>query len=250
MSTIDPNLSMGASPPTTTTGGMPPTTGGMGTAGGGDSKSDQAKEAAATAAQKGQQVAQSAVQGAGEVAQEAKQGIGDVARTGVDEARRVAGEARHELRAQGDTQAQRIEGALRTLGDQLRGAASGQPIPAGRGRDLAEQASTTVSAWADRLADGGVDGVLRDMGTFARRRPGAFLAGAAVAGFAAGRMFRGAQAASSDDSGSSYAGGQSAQAWTGAPPVAIGQVDLAEPMTSLDVSPDAALLLQGEQGQP
>jgi hypothetical protein len=109
----------------------------------------------------------------------------------------MAGEAGRELRHQGDAQAQRLEQALRDFGGQLRGAARGEPLPEGRGRDLAQQAGSALTGWADRLADGGVDGVLRDVSSFARRRPGLFLAGAAAVGFVAGRTFRGMQGASS-----------------------------------------------------
>jgi len=156
----------------------------------------QGKEVAGTAAQQGKEVASTAVAGAQQVAGEAKREIADVARTATEEIRGLVGQVSGELRTQATSQTDRLAEGLRTLSTQLQGAASGQPLEAGPVKDLARQAGTTFEQLSSRLQSGGVDGVVQDVSTFARRKPGLFLAVAATAGFFAGRMLRGAQAAS------------------------------------------------------
>ncbi len=159
---------------------------------------EQGKEVAGTAAEQGKEVVQTAAAGAQEVAGEAVREIKDVARTATDEARRLVDQTTGELKSQASTQTDRIAEGLHSLSSQLQRAASGQPLEDGPVRDLAKQAGSTVDDLARRLSDGGIEGVGRDVSDFARRRPGAFLAGAATLGFLAGRVLRGAQAASQD----------------------------------------------------
>ena len=155
----------------------------------------QGKEVAGTAAQQGKEVASTAVAGAQQVAGEAKREIADVARTATEEIRGLVGQVSGELRTQASSQTDRLAEGLRTLSTQLQGAASGQPLEAGPVKDLARQAGTTFEQLSSRISSGGVDGIVQDVTGFARRKPGMFLAGAATAGFFAGRMLRGAQAA-------------------------------------------------------
>jgi len=165
---------------------------------------EQGKQVAGTAAEQGKEVVQTAAAGAQEVAGEAVREIKDVARTATDEARRLVDQTTGELKSQASTQTDRLAEGLRSVSSQLQKAASGQPLEAGPVRDLAKQAGSTVDDLARRLSDGGIEGVGQDLSSFARRRPGAFLAGAATLGFLAGRILRGAQAAS-QDSGSQQA---------------------------------------------
>lgn len=158
----------------------------------------------------------------------------------VDEAktqvRDLVGQAGDELRTQGDTQTERLAEGLRTVAGQLQALLDGRPAEAGRLPDLARQASDRLQAMASHLADGGVQGLSTDAQGFARRRPGAFLAGAAAIGFAAGRMLRGAQAAGGASTGSSTPSYQ--------PPVAPP----AEPF--LGEAPEVLVLEQQQPQQP
>ena len=52
---------------------------------------------------------------------------------------------------------------------------------------------------ASRMEQGGAQGVVEDVTRFARRRPGAFLAGAAGVGFVVGRLVRAGAASQQDD---------------------------------------------------
>ena len=139
-----------------------------------------------------------------------RQAASDVASTAADKAREVQdettrqardllGEARGHLRDQASEQHRNVVSTLRSLSSELANMHSDQP---GLASELVTQARTRVedvADWLDRRQPGDLVNELR---TFARRRPGVFLLGAAVAGVAAGRVTRGAVAAHSDDSGS------------------------------------------------
>lgn len=155
-----------------------------------------------------------AQQSSTDVAKEETAGVGHVARdagrqvagTATDQARQVAGEASMQARdllgeaaghAQEQASAQQRKAAeqMRTLADELHDMAAKASEP-GMAADLARQAAGRISdaaSWLDKREPGDL---VEEIRTFARRRPGLFLAGAAVAGLAAGRMTRGLTAAS------------------------------------------------------
>lgn len=141
---------------------------------------------------------------------EGKQAASEVAGTAADKAREVKdetarqardllGEARGHLSQQAGEQHRNLVTNLRSLSTELGSMHSEQP---GLASELVTQARTRVedaADWLDRRQPGDLIDELRN---FARRRPGVFLLGAAVAGVAVGRVTRGAVAAHSDDSGS------------------------------------------------
>ena len=116
-------------------------------------------------------------------------------------------ETRSALRSQARQGTERTAGALDNLSAQFRALASGDREGAGELGRYADQASERLRAVAQRIGSRGFDGLVDDVQSFARRRPGLFLAAAAASGFAAGRLFRGAQAASSSPSPASGDGG-------------------------------------------
>lgn len=140
----------------------------------------------------------------------------DVAATARDEARGVAGDARSEasavvseagaqarhladeariaLRQQASDGTSRAATAVDQLAGRLRALAAGDPEQAGDVRRYAQDLGDRLGGVAGRLNDRGLDGLVDDVQRFARRRPAMFLAVAAGAGFAAGRLFRGAKA--------------------------------------------------------
>lgn len=107
-------------------------------------------------------------------------------------ARGVADDARRQLRGHAQEETQRAGTALGTAGDQLRALADGRVDEAGVLRDYIQTAADTVGHWADTVQDRGLDGLLDDLRSFGRRRPGLFLAGALAAGVVAGRFGRNA----------------------------------------------------------
>jgi hypothetical protein len=145
-----------------------------------------------TAAQAGGQVATTAADQAKEVAHETQR-----------QAKDLLDQGRTQLKDQTVAQQQKAAQGLSALAQEMRsladGTSSGAPGPA---RDLLEQASGMVESFADRLQNREPAQLLDDVRSFARRKPGMFLLGAAAAGVLAGRLTRGVQAAHSDSAGS------------------------------------------------
>jgi len=151
------------------------------------------------------------------VAQDAKESTKGVASTAASEAKDVAREARTQLRSlvdqlgseatdQASSQTQRAVQGLRSLSNELSGMADNQQGDSGMASDLARQGASRLGAAADWL-DGRQPGeLLEEVRSFARRRPGAFIAGAAVLGLIGGRMTRGLTADTSGGGSESTAG--------------------------------------------
>lgn len=140
---------------------------------------------------------------------QARQAAAQVAGTAAEQTRAVVGEARQQAgtvieelrgRAMGeaDQQTKRAAGTLRQWAEDLTGLAENarDDSPA---RGLAAQAADRGHRAADYLEKQGVHGLVSDLQGFARRRPGAFLGGALLAGLAVGRLAKAAGAASRAD---------------------------------------------------
>ncbi|MGY1681957.1 hypothetical protein [Geodermatophilus sp. SYSU D01176] len=172
---------------TTSTTGSPSTT---------DVAKDEARNVGQIAAQAGSQVASTAADQAREVAHETQRQAQDLLHQG-----------RQQLRQQTVAQQQKAATGLSSLAQELRGLADGtsQGAP-GPARDLLQQASNYVEQFAGTLQNREPAELLDEVRAFARRKPGAFLLGAALAGVLAGRLTSGVKAAHTD--GSSSTGGQ------------------------------------------
>lgn len=142
------------------------------------------------------------------VADTAREGVSHVAEETGRQTSRLVDETRDQLRTQASEQTQRMGSALHSLGERLDALADGEPDKAGPLGEYAQQFASQTHAIAQKFEDLGFDGVARELSSFARRRPGAFLVSAAVAGFASARLGRGV--AASDDT-SSPSGSDSAQ---------------------------------------
>lgn len=152
-----------------------------------------------------------------DVARGARQEAGHVASEAAAQARGVADEARSALRTQARQGTERAAGALDRMGGRLRSLAQGNAEGAGDLRRYADQAGERLQTAAGRLEERGLEGVVDDVQSFARRRPGVFIAVAAGAGFVAGRFFRGAKAAA-DEEGNGQASGENQPAGTATAP--------------------------------
>ena len=138
---------------------------------------------------------------AGAAMDTAKEQVSNVASSVTDHAREVGAEAaeqardlvsdtRRELRAQAQEQSARVATLLGELSDQMKSMAdAGEP---GAARDIVAQLADRTRGFADRLEHGGLDRMLDDARSFARNRPGTFLAAAAATGFVAARLVRNA----------------------------------------------------------
>jgi len=136
----------------------------------------------------------------------------------IGEARRQAsdllGQGRTQLAEQSTAGQQRAATGLSSLAAELKDLAEGRG-GSGIATDLAHQASQRVEAAGTWLTDREPADVLREVQTFARRRPVTFLAIAAGVGLVAGRLTRGIAAASHDETPDSGAATP-----TAAPPAA------------------------------
>lgn len=165
----------------------------------------------------------------------------DQARNVVQETRRQAGdllgETRSQAREQVSAQQRKAAENLHTLADQLNEMAA-KSGDSGTAAQLAEEASNRVhgvASWLERREPAELLDEVRD---FARRRPGTFLLGAALAGVLAGRMTRGVTAAArSGQPGPWQSGGASADAPDIAQPAGTRPVPPSGPVPTAIPSP-------------
>ncbi|MCR2817173.1 hypothetical protein [Microbacterium jiangjiandongii] len=133
----------------------------------------------------------------------------DVASTVKGEASSVLGEAgtqakqlyaqtQRELKEQASAQQQRLASGLRSVGSELE-SMSANGDQQGVAADLVRQAATRISGAASWLGDRDPGSVLNEVKSYARRKPGMFIAGAAIAGVVVGRLTRALAANASDD---------------------------------------------------
>jgi hypothetical protein len=165
-----------------------------------DVAKDEAQNVKDTAVEAGSQVASTATDQAKQVVQETQRQAQDLLEQG-----------RAQLKDQTITQQKKAADGLSSLAQELRGLADGSSQGApGPARDLLQQASGMVETFAGKLQNREPAELLEEVRSFARRKPGLFLLGAAAAGIVAGRLTRGVTAAHSDSS-SNGAGGFGAQ---------------------------------------
>lgn len=144
--------------------------------------------------------------GVGQKADTARAAAGEVASTAKDQARSLASQARSEtghvmddvqgrLREEADNQTRKASGNLRHWSQDLESMAEhGEPeSPVG---DVVRQVAEGGRGAADFLDERGVDGLVQEARDLARRRPVAFLVGAAAAGFVLGRALKASSAVS------------------------------------------------------
>jgi hypothetical protein len=154
-----------------------------------DAKS-QAHDVADTAREKAQDVAATAKSHSEELVGEAK-----------DKVQLVAGDLREEARRHADEQGRRAAEALHDTSRQLQSMAQSSEQQ-GLVVDLVKDLASRVDRFANQVEYRGLDGILSDVRSFARRQPGTFLFAAGAAGFLVGRLVRSASGTASPSSGS------------------------------------------------
>jgi hypothetical protein len=161
-----------------------------------DVAKDQAGNVASTAAQAGSQVASTAADQAKQVTQETKRQAQDLIQQG-----------RSQLQDQARNGQQKAGEGLAGIAQQLRTMVEGGgETPSGPAADLVRQAGDKIEEIADWVQAREPGELVDEVRAFARRKPGVFLLGAAVAGVVAGRLTTGVVAAHKDSSPST--GGQ------------------------------------------
>jgi hypothetical protein len=149
---------------------------------------DEAGEVGRTAADAGRQVAGTAAEQAANVAQEVK-----------SQARDLVGEARDQVQQQAQAGQQKATDGIRGLAQELRQMAdSGQQ--SGTAYEVARQAADRAEGLADWIGRREPGDLVEEVRSLARRRPAAFLLGAALAGVVVGRLTRGAVDSARSDS--------------------------------------------------
>jgi len=170
-----------------------------------DVAKDQAANVASTAQQAGGQVAATAADQAKQVTQETKR-----------QAQDMLAEGRSQLQEQARTGQQKAGAGLSDMAQQLRTMVDGSSeTPSGPAADLVRQAGDKLEEFATYVQGREPGDLVNDVRAFARRKPGVFLFGAAVAGIVAGRLTTGIVAAHKDDSPSGT--GNRQLAGTGSP---------------------------------
>jgi len=140
---------------------------------------EQAADVADTAKQAGAQVADTVKEQAGQVTAEAKH-----------QAKQLLAQAQSELTGQAAATQQRVSEGLHALADELSGMARNSDQD-GVATDLARQAADKARQAAGWLADRDPGSLLDEVRSFARKKPGTYLAIALGAGVLAGRLTRG-----------------------------------------------------------
>jgi len=125
-----------------------------------------------------------------EVAGTAKEETKKVAAEAATQVRGLLDQARTEVTDQAGAQQQRAARSLRSVSDELRSMADSAERP-GMVTDLAREASQRTDAFAQWLEEHEPGDLVVTAKSFARERPGMFLAIAAGAGVLAGRLTRG-----------------------------------------------------------
>jgi hypothetical protein len=135
-------------------------------------------------------VAQHAREAGGQVTQTATEQTRQVAAEAGRQARGLLDEAQGQVRDQASAQQQNAARQLRSVADEISQMAEGGGT-SGVATTAARQAADRLHRTASWLEQREPADLLDQARSFARRRPGAFLIGAAVAGLAVGRLTRG-----------------------------------------------------------
>ena len=158
---------------------------------------DETQGVAATAAEKGGELVRSAKEDARQLASSVLSRGGEVTEQLSTQGRSLVEETRVQLLAQAQAGTHRTASAIRQFGEQAQALAEGRPEEAQQLAEYAWRVADNCYGAADKLyglADDievrGLGGVLEDVQTFARRRPGTFLLGALAVGFGVGRLVK------------------------------------------------------------
>lgn len=154
----------------------------------GSTGSSGAVETAQTAAHEAAGVASTVKDETVGVVETAKSEAGAVAHEAKDQVRDLYHQTTAELKEQAAVQQRRVAEGLRSVGGELGTMAQG--ADAGVGADLVRQASSRLDGIAGWIGDRDPGSLLTEVKSYARRKPGTFIAVAALAGLVAGRLTR------------------------------------------------------------
>ncbi len=156
-----------------------------------------------TAAHEAAGVASTAKDEAVGVVETAKAEAGAVAHEAKDQIRDLYHQSTAQLKDQAAQQQRRVADGLRSVGGELE--SMSQNSEGGVAADLVRQASARIQGVAGWIGDRDPGSLLGEVKSYARRKPGTFIAVAALAGLVAGRLTRALSEGGSGGSGTSGA---------------------------------------------
>jgi len=159
-----------------------------------------------TAKEEAREVTGTAAEGAKDVAHVAKEEAASVAREARYRIQDLYAQTKDELSDQAAKQQDRMAQGLRSFGDDL-GSMAEHSDGGGMASALVQSASRRVSDAADWLGQRDPAGIVDEVKRYARRRPGMFIAVAAVAGVVVGRLTRALAQSAAESSGRTSPGG-------------------------------------------
>ncbi|MFD3328382.1 hypothetical protein [Streptomyces sp. NPDC058701] len=165
---------------------------------------------------------------AAEVGGTAKEQAANVIGEATAQARDLVGELRTQLTGQAETQTQRLAENVRRLSQELRELGENGK-PDSTMADVARQLADGGHQVASHLDKRGPDGLVSDLQNFARRRPGVFLAGAALAGFVVARAGKSVSAAASSETAGAPAADSGSASSAGRPTPGSGTPEPVRP---------------------
>jgi hypothetical protein len=113
-----------------------------------------------------------------------------VAHEAKDQTRELLTEAKGRLREEATRQSHHTAENLRGFATDLHGMVDSADNPQSPVASWMKMGADGIESLADRLNTEGFEGLMRDVGDFARRNPSTFLVGAFSAGFLAGRIVK------------------------------------------------------------
>jgi hypothetical protein len=195
---------------------------------------DEAASVAGTTADSASQVAGAAGTAAADVAGTAKAEAANVIGEGLDQARDLVSTVRTQVTEQVSNQSDRLTETLRGLSTQL-----SEGDTSGVVGQVLQEAGQRISALADYAERTGPQGIVTELRSYARRNPGTFLLGAALAGLVSGRVVKGITAGKSSTPPTT----------TSTPPSAIGGTAAGNPLAGVTV-PEGTGLYAGYAPSP
>lgn len=155
--------------------------------------SEQGQEVVGEARAQGQEVAAVATDQAREVAGLVREQATQLTQDLSEQGRTLYEETRQQVAEQADVQTQALAQTLHRWGAESQALVEGRPADAGTVGVCVRQCADRLYQAASEIEIRGASGLLEEAQDFARRRPGAFLFGAALIGFGGGRLLRGAK---------------------------------------------------------
>jgi uncharacterized protein YjbJ (UPF0337 family) len=171
-----------------------------------------------TAKNEAKNVKDAAADATSHVAGTAKEQAGQVVSDVRQQTRQLADQTRSQLTSQASDQQHKAVSQIRSVGDELRSLASGEGGQSGIVSQLSHEGADLTQKVADFIEQREPAELLDEVRRYARRKPGTFLIGAALAGVVVGRLTRGVVANRSDDSDSSGNRGNLGTGYAGVTP--------------------------------